>query len=302
MFKRTRIVTYFFSAVLIGIASFLVGSTIREIFRANLYAIREIRFLAYLSDETINEMYWAPLFDWQKNNEVNANLKSPVTDVEVMIKIFEATLKGNGDQVILIGQEHTDTCLKRPSCQILYARAAIALDREDIIQNLTINDITWQALSGKGTPQVWNEVELANYQMYYEKLLTIFPQKPDIYQKLGSINRAMGHWDKALPYFEQALALVPDDARYRCNVGEALVYTNRDPDLGIIFCLEAMQLSPEDLWLYEKVGRLNAINGACKDALSNYEEAVIRFPERSEPQQWVNYLQSGNYEQCNYDH
>jgi len=243
-------------------------------------------------------MYWEPLFDWKKIDEVIMNLGASATDGDVMLSMLKAALQGNGEQVIMIGQKHTDACLGRPSCKMLYIRAAFALDRIEIIRNLTIDDNIWRALAGKDAPLVETEEELSSYQLYYETLLSLFPGKPDLHKNLGSINRTMGHWNEALPYFEQALILDPDNSRYRCNLGEALQYTNEDPDRGLALCLEAIQQSPDDLWLYEKAGRLSARNGHCDEALKIYKEAIIRFPERLEPQQWLTSLKSEYYGQC----
>jgi tetratricopeptide (TPR) repeat protein len=251
-----------------------------------------------VTPERINELFWEPLFDWQNKGQDNMHTGAPVTNSEVMFLVFNAALQRNGEQVAETGQKYRDACMQRPSCQILYARAAFNLNREDIVRDLAINNITWRALSGKGTPQVQNEDQLTSYQQYYQRLLVLFPGKPDIYQKLGSMNRSVGHWNEALTYFEQAYNLAPDIPQYRCNFGEALVYTGKNPELGLELCQEAVRQSPGDIWLYEKAGRLNAVNGNCEKALEFFQEAVRLFPERSEPQQWLRYLKSGGYNQC----
>ena len=301
MLKKNKVTVILPIVVILGTVIGLLWDPVQINIRGNLYAVEEFKQIFNVTPEKINELYWEPLFDWQNKDHVNLKMNMRLTNGEVMFLVFNAALQGNGEQVVEIGQRYREACMKRPSCQILFARAAFNQNRTDIIYNLQINDITWRALSGKGTPHVYSEDQLMSYQEYYLNLLVLFPEKSDIYQKLGSINRGIGHWDDALLYFEQAFKLAPDISRYRCNYGEALVYTGRNPELGLELCKEAVDQSPTDLWLYEKAGRLNALEGNCETALHFYEEAVKLFPKRSEPLKWLNYLLSGNYELCTYE-
>lgn len=296
MRKQSRIISRLsLVAVCVG-AMVILYST--GAFRTNLLAIRETASFLHVSPETINEVYWDAAYDWHNSNEVTIDLDASATDGEVMISVLKAALQGHGEQVLLVGQKHTNTCLRRLSCRMLYARAAFALDRKDLIRFQVLDDELWHALAGRGAPQVRTQEELVSYQQYYEALLPLFPNKPELFYILGSINRTRGGWSKALPYYEEALALAPDNARYRCNVGESLVYSDADPERGLVLCEEAIQHSPDDLWLYETAGRAHARYGRCDEALALYEEAVRRFSKRTEPGVWLANLRIGKVEKC----
>ncbi|MCP4168950.1 MAG: tetratricopeptide repeat protein [Chloroflexi bacterium] len=299
MYKQNSIINYLLVAAVVTLAIIGARAAVFRAFSSNLFAVRGMASLLLALPEMADDLYWGVGgYDWQRSADDSIGIGPSATDGEIMLTVLKTAVLGDGSQVIMIGQRYTDACLRRLSCRILYARAAFALGREDLIRFQSLDGSLWHALAGRSVPQVRTRDELASYQHHYEALLPLFPDKPELFHILGSINRTMGGWRKALPYFEKALVLSPDNARYRCNVGEALVYSNADPERGLKDCLEAIQRSPDDLWLYGATGRSHARFSRCDEALELFEEAVRRFPNRTEPSVWLNSLRTGQIGRC----
>lgn len=75
------------------------------------------------------------------------------------------------------------------------------------------------------------------------------------FKKLGNENYKKGNFLKALSYYDQAIAISPDNAAYRSNRGAALMSLKRLNE-AVKECIEAIKLDSGFIRAHHRLGSL----------------------------------------------
>lgn len=99
------------------------------------------------------------------------------------------------------------------------------------------------------------------------------PHSPGAFSNRGSIYLLAGEFDRALPDFEWAISLAPQDAFLRFNLGLALGKLGRGAE-AISSYTEAVRLNPKLAIAYHNRGVEHELAGRTQDAIVDYKAAL----------------------------
>lgn len=128
-----------------------------------------------------------------------------------------------------------------------------------------------------------------SYVRYITTFQQLYPEHGESYMRLGLFARSEGEHAQAIPYFYEASTRYETLRSYDalCYAGEAYVYGQIDLEKGVMHCKEALAGDPSNIWLYERLARLQSIVGDCVGAAETSRASVVRLPHRPESQQLV---------------
>ena len=78
----------------------------------------------------------------------------------------------------------------------------------------------------------------------YRRVLTLNPNSPDVYHKLGFALARIKRWDEAISAYRQALELHPNSAAVHYHLGEALINLGLE-EQAIASYEKAVELKPD---------------------------------------------------------
>lgn len=114
------------------------------------------------------------------------------------------------------------------------------------------------------------------------------PDTPDTLPALSGLAEThvrRGHPDRAIPYYERALALAPDDPRLLNNLAYAMLLARADPSTALAHAEKAIQLSPTNPNALETAAALHLRLGNPQSAARLLERAwthARRFPPETQ--------------------
>lgn len=83
--------------------------------------------------------------------------------------------------------------------------------------------------------------------------LLIFPRDAMLWRHLATLNEKLNHFDSALLARRALVDLKPDNAIYRCEIGQALIYANQ-PEDAVAELRKAIELAPSLLAAHGNLG------------------------------------------------
>jgi tetratricopeptide (TPR) repeat protein len=165
---------------------------------------------------------------------------------------------------------------------------ALMAIESNAIANLFVDQGTLWTYTLQRDPNSWIAhnnigVDLMNQQRYAEaiphfrEVLRLHPGRSDdgynlamAYEKLGE---TAGSRDEAITDYEQAIAVVPDFAQIRYNLGSLLLESGNLPT-AIEQLQAAVKLAPQMAPAHENLGSALAQSGRVDDAIGQFEAAV----------------------------
>jgi predicted O-linked N-acetylglucosamine transferase (SPINDLY family) len=123
---------------------------------------------------------------------------------------------------------------------------------------------------------------LADAERGYRQILQRLPEHPDSLHLLGVIALQTGNPEAALALVEQAVALRPDGAVYRNNLGQVLERLGRDDEAARAY-ETAMQLDPADAEPSNNLGHVLHRQDRLAEAEAHYRNAIKLNPAYAEP-------------------
>ena len=113
---------------------------------------------------------------------------------------------------------------------------------------------------------------------FYEKVLKINPNRPDIYNVMGEFSLSEGNFEEAIGYWRKALALNPGIPKARSNIGHALMILGR-PDEAIEQYQREIEISPDSGLTYFLLGQAYLQKKEYEKAKENYEVTIRIKPD-----------------------
>jgi tetratricopeptide (TPR) repeat protein len=98
------------------------------------------------------------------------------------------------------------------------------------------------------------------------------------HNNLGNALVSQGRFDEALPHYEQALKLKPNEAKTHSNLGNALVGQRRFEE-AIAHYQKALALKPDLAKVYINLGFASAQQGRLPEAIGYYHKALETTPD-----------------------
>lgn len=213
--------------------------------------------------------------------------------------MIAAALHNDYERMIELAGDSIEHCRTMPACRLLAGKAALRLGQDTLVAAAWSGDeLLWRRLVGNTAMIPQTDTELQWLAHYYGILRDLAPNRAAPYFMLGSIYRSRGGWQRAISYFEQAVAIEPTNARYLCGLGHALVIAGDDVERGLALCTAARQQRPVDMWVEELAARAFAVAGECNTAGEIYAGIVERFSARAEPAGWLAAFQAGRIGEC----
>jgi predicted O-linked N-acetylglucosamine transferase (SPINDLY family) len=123
---------------------------------------------------------------------------------------------------------------------------------------------------------------LADAERGYRQILQRLPEHPDSLHLLGVIALQTGNPEAALALVERAVALRPDGAVYRNNLGQVLERLGRDDEAARAY-ETAIQLDPADAEPFNNLGQVLHRQDRLADAEAHYRNAIKLNPAYAEP-------------------
>ena len=116
---------------------------------------------------------------------------------------------------------------------------------------------------------------------YYQKVTVLTPDNPDGHTNLGAAHLHAGNWEDAALAWQKSLELSPSAMAYR-NMGTVYYYSGRYAE-AVAMHREAVQLAPEDHWLWGKLAAAYRESGGEEEnSQSAYRRAIELATSRLE--------------------
>jgi predicted O-linked N-acetylglucosamine transferase (SPINDLY family)/glycosyltransferase involved in cell wall biosynthesis len=111
----------------------------------------------------------------------------------------------------------------------------------------------------------------------YQQVLQSNARHADAHHMLAIVFSQQGQHDRAIPSFQQAVALAPGNPAFQNNLGEA--YRRADqPDQAIVSFRQALTVAPDFAAAHFNLANLLKIGGEIEQALIHYQEAIRLQP------------------------
>jgi predicted O-linked N-acetylglucosamine transferase (SPINDLY family) len=123
---------------------------------------------------------------------------------------------------------------------------------------------------------------LAEAERGYRQILERAPAHSDSLHLLGVIALQTGHLESALALIQQAVALRPDGAIYRNNLGQVLERLGRD-DEAVLAYEAAIELDADYAEAFNNLGHRLENRGRLTEAEAHYRTAISLNPNYAEP-------------------
>jgi tetratricopeptide (TPR) repeat protein len=114
-----------------------------------------------------------------------------------------------------------------------------------------------------------------------QKAIEISPNRPQVYNNLGTILLWKGRRDDAITNFARAIQVQPDDAEARLNWGVALASQGKMPEAIALF-KRALELKPDYTYAHFNLGIALASQGLLSEAIEHYQKAIQLNPDYAE--------------------
>ncbi len=114
----------------------------------------------------------------------------------------------------------------------------------------------------------------------YRILLEKNPNLVSAYMAIGTIEEQSGHYDKAEKAYMQALEIKQDFAPAANNLAWLLAEKKHDLDQAFIYAQKAKAAAPEQPAILDTVGWILTKRGSYELAVSNFEEAIQKWPNQ----------------------
>src|SRR5262249_50891937 len=118
---------------------------------------------------------------------------------------------------------------------------------------------------------------MAEAEAICRQILDQVPNHADALHLLGALACRMGRNDLAIELLGRAIALRPDPAEPRANLGNALTAAGR-PDEAIAACTRAIQLKPDLAEAHGSLGNALKDKGRLDEAIAAYGRAIQLRP------------------------
>ena len=132
-----------------------------------------------------------------------------------------------------------------------------------------------------GVYQTMGELELA--RQYYERSLE-YGDVPTTYSNIGVLHFTEGDYEAAAGAFSTAVALAPDDYRWRRNLGDAYKELGREAEAQAAYLLaveqatEIVTVNPTDVVALGQLATIESLAGDNEAAVGHVEEALGLAP------------------------
>jgi protein O-GlcNAc transferase len=123
---------------------------------------------------------------------------------------------------------------------------------------------------------------LAEAEQGYRRILRSVPAHADSLHLLGVIGLQTGNLEPALTLVERAVALRPDGAIYRSNLGQILERLDRRDDAEIAY-RKAIEIDARCAEAFNNLGRLLQSKDQLREAASCFRNAIDLVPDYAEP-------------------
>ena len=112
----------------------------------------------------------------------------------------------------------------------------------------------------------------------YEAILAEAPRYPPALNGLGLVRLAQGEPERARALLAEAVALRPDSARYRYNLGNALDALRLSGAAAAACLRRVVALRPESAGALNDLGSLYMLRGLVREALDCFDRAIDLDP------------------------
>jgi tetratricopeptide (TPR) repeat protein len=112
----------------------------------------------------------------------------------------------------------------------------------------------------------------------FERTVAIIPEDATLRSNLGGVLNSLGRHSDALIHLEKAIALRPDYAEAYANLGSALVELKRDKAAYAAY-IRATTLNPRLSGLSNNIGYICLMHGRYEEAVTWYKKAVAQQPD-----------------------
>ena len=112
----------------------------------------------------------------------------------------------------------------------------------------------------------------------FERTVAIVPEDAMLRSNLGGVLNSLGRHSDALIHLEKAIALRPDYAEAYANLSSALVELKRDKEAYAAYT-RAMTLNPRLSGPSNNIGYICLMHGRYEEAVTWYEKAVAEQPD-----------------------
>jgi len=130
-------------------------------------------------------------------------------------------------------------------------------------------EVSYNAALQGDLPRVWSALEKAR---------VLAPNSPKVLVVMGGHAADEQRHEASLGYYQQALALAPNDACWHCNVGGALVKLHRDDEAEVHF-LRAMSCDPKYARAYQNLADLRFFAGKSDAAFAVLKRCIEANPK-----------------------
>lgn len=164
---------------------------------------------------------------------------------------------------------------------LAYAGVSLVADIPQVIEKAgirTLNRLRPETLTPlletAKNPNTVDSVKLVPYAHYYETVAAYIPNLADANGLAGYVNGVLGHTEKAIQYYQQAIAINPHFFWFHHNLG-MLYYRQGDYDAAIQSCETALQKTPEQAFLFVKTSERLYLPIILSDADNNVQQKLV---------------------------
>lgn len=104
------------------------------------------------------------------------------------------------------------------------------------------------------------------------------PQSGKVRVQLGNIYYDMGRFDAAIPWYEEALLLMPNDVNVRTDLGTAYLYSG-NPIKAVDLYKQSLNIQPDHAQTLYNIGVTYLSTGNLAEALGSLEQLLKSHPD-----------------------
>ena len=160
---------------------------------------------------------------------------------------------------------------------LTWRQCAMYADMETLwLATLARNPDCWMAHDNLGVALV-EKGRLSEAVPEFQRAIEIRPDNAEALNNFGNALLKLGRPDDAIPYLRKALEIVPRFAKARDNLGNALVQKGRI-DEAVIQFQGALDIEPGNVDALDSLGNASLMRGRLGEAVSYYERALQSEP------------------------